>query len=329
MKNQFTKTLILILKKIAPIADFVLILLVLPSSFILKIYRRYGAHRLPKTTKLLKQVGVFPIIDHYHEPLFNDKHLKIDLNKKRNLPGIDFNCQKQIKFLNKLNHGEEFINFVKEEKKSNNLNNFNLNNGSFAPGDSDFLYQFIRFTKPNKIIEVGGGSSTLIINRAVDHNNREQKNKTNHVCIEPFEQPWLESLKNVDIVRDKIENATINWEKDLEQNDLLFIDSSHVIRPQGDVVFEFLEVLPKLKKGVIIHVHDIFTPYDYPDHWLRKNIFLWNEQYMLEAILGNSFRYEIIASLNLLKKEYFSELKKVCPHLETFHDPGSIYFKIK
>ena len=70
--------------------------------------------------------------------------------------------------------------------------------------------------------------------------------------------------------------------------DILFIGSSHVIRPQGDVLFEYLELLPTLKRGVIVHVHDIFSPRDYPQSWLLDEVRLWNEQYLLEAFLTDN-----------------------------------------
>ena len=79
--------------------------------------------------------------------------------------------------------------------------------------------------------------------------------------------PWLKDI-GVELIRKKVENIDLDFFQKLEENDILFIDSSHIIRPQGDVLYEFLEILPSLKKGVYIHIHDIFTPRDYPNHWL-------------------------------------------------------------
>ena len=84
-----------------------------------------------------------------------------------------------------------------------------------------------------------------------------------HVCIEPYEQPWLEET-GVIVRRELIEEVDIAFFSELKENDVLFIDSSHIIRPQGDVLFEYLELLPQLNKGVIVHVHDIFSPKNYP-----------------------------------------------------------------
>ena len=90
-------------------------------------------------------------------------------------------------------------------------------------------------------------------------------------CVEPCEQPWLEST-GVEVLRKRVEVLDSQFFLCVERNDVLFIDSSHVIRPQGDVVFQYLSILPSLQNGVIVHVHDIFTPRDYPSEWLRKEI---------------------------------------------------------
>ena len=106
---------------------------------------------------------------------------------------------------------------------------------------------------------------------AVDKNRAEDQNyQCEHFCIEPYEMAWLET-KNVTVKRSKVEDIDISFFQQLEANDVLFIDSSHIICPQGDVLFEYLEILPVLNPGVIIHIHDIFTPKDYPDQWIFKS----------------------------------------------------------
>ena len=107
----------------------------------------------------------------------------------------------------------------------------------------------------------------------------------------------------------------------------MFIDSSHIIRPQGDVLFEYLQILPLLNKGVYVHIHDIFSPKDYPKEWVLDQVKLWNEQYLLEAFLSNNDSWEVIGSLNLLHSTHFEKLKIVCPFLTRDRDPGSFYIK--
>lgn len=147
-------------------------------------------------------------------------------------------------------------------------------------------------------------------------------------CIEPYENKWLDNL-DIKIIRKKIEDISFEKYLNLKKNDILFIDSSHMIRPQGDVLKLFLEILPRLRKGVIIHIHDIFTPKDYPKQWLVNENKFWNEQYLVEALISNSSKYDIFLSLNYLKNNFYNKLKRICPYLTKKHEPGSFYLKIK
>jgi predicted O-methyltransferase YrrM len=204
---------------------------------------------------------------------------------------------------------------------------FRLVNGSFESGDAEFLYQLIRARKPRRIFEIGSGNSTLMARRAILRNRQEQADYVcKHVCIEPFEAPWLESA-GVITVRKKVEDVERGLFQELESGDLLFIDSSHMIRPQGDVLVEYLQILPTLKPGVLVHVHDVFTPCDYPREWLLDKMLLWNEQYLLEAFLTENESWRIIGALNLLSRRYFNQLRAVCPFLTPDRQPGSFYMQ--
>lgn len=134
---------------------------------------------------------------------------------------------------------------------------------------------------------------------------------------------------NIPIIRKKIEDIEENYFLNLQDSDILFIDSSHIIRPQGDVLKLFLEILPKLNKGVIVHIHDIFTPKNYPYRWLVKENKFWNEQYLVEALLMNENKFQIYLMLNYLKNNAFNDLKKICPYLMSTDEPSSLYLKIK
>lgn len=129
-------------------------------------------------------------------------------------------------------------------------------------------------------------------------------------CIEPFENDWLTKL-NVEVKRQKVEDIEVSFFQSLTENDFLFIDSTHMIRPQGDVLFEYLTLLPTINKGVVVHVHDIFTPRDYMEEWLKEGVNFWNEQYLLEAFLTYNSEFEILCAVNYLKHNHFKELSKV------------------
>jgi hypothetical protein len=181
--------------------------------------------------------------------------------------------------------------------------------------------------KPKRIIEIGSGSSTLMVRNALTANKLSNPNyDCNHICIEPYEMPWLEKL-DIELIREKVENIDISFFQKLESNDILFIDSSHIIRPQGDVLYEYLELLPTLKSGVLIHVHDIFTPKDYLNDWVYENHLLWNEQYLVEAFITNNSEFKIIGALNYLTHNYRKEFSEKCPIFanQKGREPGAFW----
>tara|TARA_B100001029_G_C15029423_1_gene435873 strand:- start:89 stop:1066 length:978 start_codon:yes stop_codon:yes gene_type:complete len=314
-------------RKIFPFFDFILFFILLFSIPGFLFFARYGGKKLSLSRRLLKKSGIYPIRNHYYYPLFKDSILKKSLREPRNLPGIDFVEKKQLRFLERLTYSNELKDMNLDESKFN-IVDFDINNITFKSGDAEFLYQIIRFLRPKRIIEIGSGNSTKLANKALKRNYLETQQDFKHICIEPYEMPWLESL-DVEVIRSLVEDCDTKIFDSLENNDLLFIDSSHIIRPQGDVLKEYLEIIPRLNSGVVIHVHDIFTPRDYLDEWIREEVFFWNEQYLLECLLSNTERYEILAALNFLKHTNYSDLQRVCPYLTVDREPGSIYFKVK
>ncbi|MCX5694939.1 MAG: hypothetical protein NT014_07495 [Candidatus Omnitrophica bacterium] len=150
--------------------------------------------------------------------------------------------------------------------------------------------------------------------------------KCKHICIEPYEMPWLEST-GVKVIRQKVENMGREFFFFFFQNDILFIDSSHIIRPQGDVLFEYLELMPSLKMGVIVHIHDIFSPRDYKAEWVIDDVRFWNEQYLLEAFLTSNKDYKIIGALNYLHHNHYDRLRAKCHFLSQEREPGSFYIQ--
>jgi hypothetical protein len=199
----------------------------------------------------------------------------------------------------------------------------------FGPGDAEYLYSMVRLFKPKKIIEVGCGQSTKIIRDAVKRNTIEDSDyKCDHTCIEPYEVPWLEKL-DVKVIRERVERVDPEIFQELSANDILFIDSSHVIRPQGDVLFLYLDVLPKLAPGVFIHAHDICTPRDYFPEWILNYRLLWNEQYLLEAFLSFNTSFKVTGALNWLWHNQREETHRAFPILAKVpdDDPGSFWIQ--
>jgi predicted O-methyltransferase YrrM len=253
--------------------------------------------------------------------MFNHKkYLRKSLRDRRNLPGIDFNIQQQIELLDHFHFNDELLKIPLEPR--GNRVEFCFNKGPFPSADAEYLYNIIRAFQPKRILEIGSGHSTLMAINAIKENKELNKNYTcQHICIEPYENKWLEKFE-VTVVRDIVQNCNISFFTDLESNDILFIDSSHIIRPQGDVLFEYLEILPILRSGVLIHIHDIFTPEDYPEEWVFYGNNFWNEQYLLEAFLTLNNDFSIIGSTNYLLYNQFEIFSSVHPVTKSFIEKG-------
>jgi hypothetical protein len=180
--------------------------------------------------------------------------------------------------------------------------------------DTGTLYAMLRHLKPKRYIEVGCGFSSQASAAALRRNEAEG-HRCQTVFIEPYPPPYLDSLNLPgQFIAKKVQDVSLEVFTQLGAGDVLFIDTSHVIKVQNDVEFELIHVLPSLKAGVFVHVHDILTPYDYPEEWLvgtGPNRGGANEQYALECLLSGGGDWEVILPVHLLWKEQRELLKTV------------------
>jgi hypothetical protein len=309
------------------VLDIVGIPFVLVSACILKLVRRAGVDRLRRCKQVLLRIGVFPITDHYYEPLFNPAELQVSrLSEPRPLLGISWNDANQLELLSNL---APFASEFAEVSQSLNVTGtYFRNNSRFGAGDAEYWYCILRHLKPKRIIEVGSGFSTMLAARALLSNHMaDDSYDCTHTCIEPYEVPWLESA-NVHVVRNRLQDVDLKLFASLDVNDILFIDSSHIIRPQGDVLTTMLQILPTLNPGVVVHIHDIFSPRDYPEKWIVDEVRLWNEQYLVEAFLSHNQDWQVVGALNYLRHQYCPVMSKSLGcSLNTGDEPGSLYLQ--
>jgi len=306
------------------VIDWVILLPLLLAALLLRFVRRAGLHRLPAARSLLLKVGVLPVRNHYYEPWVDASMLDQPLAQDRELPGLDLDVDGQLRTLKTLTYADELLEL--EDPPGTPLG-YHFGNNMFEQGDSELLYSLIRRRRPGRIYEIGSGNSTLVARKAIEANRQEDLGYScEHVCVEPYEREWLEST-GTKIIRERAEKLGAEFFATLGEGDLLFIDSSHVIRPQGDVLFEYLELLPSLRPGVLVHVHDVFTPKDYPEEWVLGVHRFWNEQYLLEAFLTNTSEWRVVAAANFLKHHHFEEFRAACPNLRPEHEPGSFYLQ--
>jgi len=205
---------------------------------------------------------------------------------------------------------------------------FYLGNPAYHPGEAEILYGMVRSGKPKRIIEIGCGFSSLLIAQALIDGRDEFQ--CDYVCIEPYPPAYLDPPPDgvTEFVRSDLQSVPLERFQALEAGDILFIDSTHVVKTGSDVVYEYLEILPVLKPGVIIHIHDIFLPFEYPKQWIEWNRFFWNEQYLLKALLLGSHDFEIMIASHAIYRDRREDFEVLIPSLaNSTHGPSAFWMK--
>ena len=193
------------------------------------------------------------------------------------------------------------------KRYSENLGQFSVESRSlgysyaniyFTSPDAEIAYVIVRTVKPKSLVEVGSGNSTQLFRKAID----DGKLGTKLVSIDPSPRKVVEAFAHR-IIAQRLEDLSVCYFCDtLEADDILFIDSSHQVRIGNDVIKLLLNIIPVLKKGVVIHFHDIFLPYEYPRQWIIDNRWDWNEQYLVQALLQCSNLFEVLWAGHFLQR---------------------------
>ncbi len=277
--------------------------------------------RTPK--KKLEEFGkgatiAFPL-GHYYSPfpskqeiLKREKQI-FDIRGKDIDDGIDLNEKEQLELLEKLKNYYPAIPF--KDHKEGKLRYY-FKNQFYGYSDAIFLYCVIRHFQPKKTIEVGSGFSSAVM---LDTNELFMKNKIQCHFIDPHPERLLtllneEDKKNHKIISDCVQDVDLELFKQVKENDILFIDSSHVSKTGGDVNHILFNILPNLNSGVLIHFHDVFYPFEYPKQWVLAGR-AWNESYILRAFLQFNSRFKVVLFNNFLQrfhKDWFDENMPLC-----------------
>lgn len=295
-------------------------------AYAMRLARRVRLERLPLTQRTLMAMGVMPLHDHYYDPQFRPNGLTpADLLRDRDLPGLDLRLDAQRALLARFRFQAELAD-IPFAAPAAPEGRYWFDNGFFERMDGSLWYSMLRTLKPRLLIEVGSGFSTLMARHALARNAADGAPAARHICIEPFENPWLERC-GAEVLRQPVERVDPAVFAQLGADDVLFIDSSHVIRPGGDVTTEFLQILPRLAPGVVAHIHDIFTPKDYPWHWLFREQRFWNEQYLLEALLTQNPSFEVMLAVRHASDAAPTDLRAACVELGTQSAGTSFYVR--
>jgi hypothetical protein len=277
---------------------------------------RFLADVMPRCLHSGKFREIFPVWErhgfhvtpvHFYQPIPDTQSLPESLwNRPSELVGIDMNDAMQLDLLR--NHFPKFRHEYDQfpTEPTGESGRFHFSNGFFDGTDALVAYCMIRHFQPRLIIEVGSGFSSLVAAEAIAKNNNSAL-----ICVEPFPVdflrqgfPGLHSL-----IEKKVQDINLEFFSQLESADILFIDSSHTVKIGGDVNYLFLEVLPRLKPGVIVHVHDIFLPFEYRRDWVMEEFRFWTEQYLLQAFLSFNSEFEVLMANSYVAHRYMKDLK--------------------
>ena len=237
---------------------------------------------------------------HYYEPLPDFRSITTEqITRRRSYPGIDFNWNEQLSLLSELSTYRTELQTLE----------FDFDNEYFGGFDAAVYYALIRHLKPQRIIEIGGGYSTQIADKALALNGAGKL-----TCIEPFPEERLNGAKlKIELITKPVEEIDLAFFADLKANDILFIDSSHTVKFGSDVCYEFLEIAPRLAPNVWVQVHDIFFPHDYPAEWLIDRRLALNEQYLLEAFMSFNRDFKVALSNHWLALDHTSAAATLWP----------------
>ncbi len=284
--------------------------------------------------------GVHILAADFNSPSPIIKDLPDDLWKQPSaVVGVDLRDEEQLRLLDLISakYKSEYDAFP-VKSSTTEQSGFYLGNAWFEKVDAEILYSLTRELKPKKIIEVGSGFSTKLAVQAIRKNTvSDPSYKCDILAIEPYADRVApdEFPGTMKLIRSQVQNVELEVFEQLQENDFLFVDSTHVGKTGSDVIFEVLEILPRLRSGVYVHFHDIFLPYEYPKLWVVEDHNFYIEQYLLQAFLTFNSRFEVVWGSYYMLQKHPDRLRKAFgsfdKHIwaEERFLPGSIWLRAR
>jgi len=283
-----------------------------------------------KTFVFFQMLGFHVTRVHYYSPLPDTRVLtrKPELwSRELSLDGLNLNIDGQkslVEAIWKFFH-HEYMDFPLE--RTNNPTEYYLNNGSFGFVSGQMHYGMIRYFKPKRVIEIGAGYSTLVSIAGLVK-NAEEGYDCEFTTIDPHPSSFIQKvMPSNQLITQRVEDIDIGFFDCLSNNDMLFIDSSHTVKIGGDVNFLILEVLPRLKKGVIVHIHDIQFPYEYFKTYALEQHMFWQEQYLVQAFLAYNYAFRILWCASYMHYKYHDMMTQCFSPYPESRVPTSLYIQ--
>lgn len=257
---------------------------------------------------------------HFYSPIVDTDNIKLPpRNHKDDLHGIDINKEHHESMWKKLL--PHLKKFPLNENKQNKYRYYYGNN-AFCLGDAMIYFAMLLEFQPKRIIEVGSGYSSALLLDTIQYFLPKDVFAT---FIEPYPE-LLQSLLtesdkgSINIIPSGIQDVPLELFETLNAGDILFIDSTHILKTGSDVCHELFEILPILKPGVLIHIHDIFWPFEYPEPWVFSENRSWNELYAIRAYLMNQDIYSVLYFNDYASKTIGNIISEDLP--EIINSPG-------
>ncbi len=265
-----------------------------PRDFLIALAARGGLLSAPPQ----KEVPLFVEPGHFYSPIVNPQLLVetgwFDASPKQDAPAIEFGDEEMEAFFGHLRLLVPLATFPDTETCGYR---YFYRNDFFGAGDAIILSCMIRHFRPKRIVEVGSGFSSAVILDTIG--SSDYSGVTECTFIEPNPERLHSLISDSDrerttIVEHGVQLVPMDLFENLESGDILFFDTTHVAKTGSDVNFDILEILPRIRSGVIVHFHDVFDRFEYPMHWIIDQNRSWNELYMLRAFLMYNTVFRIL-----------------------------------
>ena len=271
------------------------------------------------------RIGLDVVRHDYHSPIPDLDRLPAEyFTDPHPLPGVAWDLDAQAAFLEGV-LGEHLAAFPYPRRARSG---FRLDNDSYESVDAETLWAMVRFLKPSRIIELGSGFTTLLLAGAVEANAREGRPAELRV-YDPYPRklfgPELPGL--TELVPQSALDIPLERFLELESADVLFVDTTHTVKAGSEVNRIVLDILPRLQPGVVVHFHDVFLPYEYPERWLREQRWFWAEQYLLQAFLTLNDSFEVVLAANALVQALPDRVAAAIPSFDPGVQPGAFWIR--
>jgi hypothetical protein len=279
---------------------------------------------------LLKRLGDaigFDVVwRNYYTPIPNARELPEGFwSQPVELRGFQLDLTGQLQFLER-ELAPHIAEFRPPLESSGRPGEYFLDNTLFGSVDAEALYGLIRHLRPTRLVELGSGYSSLVIEAAAARNDQDGS-PVEHRIFDPF--PWLESVRpsGREVARVPATEVPLSEFEALSAGDVLFVDTTHTVKAGGDVNHIVLEVLPQLKPGVVIHFHDVFLPWQYPREWIEEMQWYWAEQYLLQAFLAYNREFEPLFAAHAVARADPERLARSVPSFTPQESPASFWIR--